>query len=222
MKVKDWLYISGIALLAILLLRAEFCSKPKTVEVVKVVPVDLDSLKRAKPPDTVFLPGPERQVLRYVTVPIPDQRTADSLADRFAELANRYALLQAKLQSTWDQGSGDTLQLDVERHTYIDSMTTTDYFHRWEIIAEGPIVSYMPQVVPFCPGIYVPASKPVKQHRVGIFFGGQTAQGALRPVYSGKYSYNWMSIQAAYLPGANHLSLPGEFQLSAGIEIPIR
>lgn len=220
MKGKDWLYIAGIALLAVLLLRAEFCSKPKaSAPEIQWRVLDLDSLKAAwgYHPDTVFLPGPERQVLRYVTVPIPDQTTADSIADRYAELAKKYAQMESELQAAWSQGQGDVIEWGVEEHVYTDSVTTPQYFHRWEIVAEGPIVSYTPQIIPFCPVPYTVPPK-AKLHRVGAYFGGQTAQGIIRPIYSGKYGYRFLNIHAGYLPRVNRLSLPGEFQVSAGVE----
>jgi hypothetical protein len=153
-------------------------------------------------------------------VSIPDQSTADSIASRYAELAKKYAQMEAELQAAWKDGQGDPIEWKAEEHTYVDSITTANYFHRWEIVAEGPILSYMPQIIPFCPP--ASAAKALKLHRIGAFFGGQTASGALRPVYSGKYSYNWISVHAGYLPPVNRLSLPGAFQVSAGVEIPIR
>jgi hypothetical protein len=224
MKIKDWLYVAAAVaafVLGALLFRG--CQKPKTSSPeIRWRVLDLDSLKAAWGylPDTVFLPGPERQVVRYVTVPIPDQSTADSIASRYAELAKKYTQMEAELQAAWKDGQGDAIEWKAEEHTYVDSITTANYFHRWEIVAEGPILSYMPQIIPFCPP--APTTKAPKLHRIGVFFGGQTASGALRPVYSGKYSYNWISVHAGYLPPVNRLSLPGEFQVSAGVEIPIR
>lgn len=219
MKVKDWIYVAAaVAAFALGALLFRGCKPKASATEIQWRVLDLDSLKAAwgYHPDTVFLPGPERQVLRYVTVPIPDQTTADSIAARYAELAKKYAQMESELQAAWSQGQGDAVEWEVEEHVYTDSMTTPQYFHHWEIVAEGPIVSYTPQIIPFCPP--PPAAKTPKLHRVGAYFGGQTAQGIIRPIYSGKYGYRFLNIHAGYLPRVNRLSLPGEFQMSAGVE----
>lgn len=221
MKVKDWIYVAAaVAAFALGALLFRGCKPKASAPEIQWRVLDLDSLKEAwgYHPDTVFLPGPERQVLRYVTVPIPDQTTADSIAARYAELAKKYAQMEAELQAAWNSGFGDVIEWGVEEHVYTDSMMTPQYFHRWEIVAEGPIVSYTPQIIPFCPVPYTVPPK-AKLHRVGAYFGGQTAQGIIRPLYSGKYGYRFLNIHAGYLPRVNRLSLPGEFQVSAGIEI---
>lgn len=221
MKAKDWIYVAAVVaafVLGALLFRG--CPKPETVEVVKWRAINLDSLKATIEPLKIEVPGPERQVLRYVTVSIPDQRAADSLAARYAELANRYGQLEEELRAAWNQGQGGIIEWQTSQHTYKDSVTTPQYFHRWEIVAEGPILSYMPQIIPFYQP--APASKPPKLHRVGAFFGGQTASGALRPLCSGEYSYNWISVNAGYLPPVNRLSLPGEFQVGVGLNVGLK
>lgn len=221
MKGKDWLYIAGIALLAVLLLRAEFCSKPKASALeIQWRVLDLDSLKEAwgYSPDTVFLPGPERQVLRYVTVPIPDQTTADSIAARYAELAKKYAQMESELQAAWSQGQGNVVEWEVEEHVYTDSVTTPQYFHRWEIVAEGPIISYTPQIIPFCPP--APTAKAPKLHRAGLFAGGQTMPGGLRPILGASYGFGVLKVQAGFLPAAYGEKAQG--QITTGVEIQFR
>jgi hypothetical protein len=214
MKTKDWIYIiAAVAafILGALLFRG--CQKPEVRTVVKYMPVNLDSLKGAYPPDTVFLPGPERQVLRYVTVTVTSQEQADSLASAYAELANRYSQLEAELQAAWSQGQGDLIEWGVEQHTYIDSITTPQYFHRWEIVAEGPIVSYVPQIIPFCPP--APAAKAAKAHRVGAWMGMQTGK-AIVPIFGISYRNKYFFTTAGYLPG------PKAFQAGVGIDIGVK
>jgi hypothetical protein len=217
MKTKDWIYVAAAVaafVLGALLFRG--CQKPKTSSPeIRWRVLDLDSLKAAwgYSPDTVFLPGPERQVVRYVTVSIPDQRAADSLAARYAELANRYSQLEAELQAAWSQGQGDLIEWGVEQHTYIDSITTPQYFHRWEIVAEGPIVSYVPQIIPFCPP--APAPKAAKMHRIGAWMGVQTGP-TVSPVVGLSYRNRYFFTTAGYLPTVK------AFQAGVGIDVGVK
>lgn len=213
MKAKDWLYIAGISLLAVLLLRAEFCTKPKVVEVVRWRTINLDSLKAQIEPVKIEVPGPERQVLRYVTVTVVDQQSVDSLAARYAELANKYSQLKAELEATWDDGQGQAIEWATEQHSYTDSVTTPEFFHRWEIVAEGPIVSYSPTIIPFCP---IPdAPKAIKQHRVGAWLGVQTGP-QFSPIVGISYRNRYFFTTAGYLPNAKAA------QVGIGIDIGVR
>ena len=81
MKAKDIFFLLIIGALAAMLLR-ECARKQQTVERVVVQTIDLDSLKATIEPLKIEVPGPERQVLRYVTLSIVDQRAADSIAAR--------------------------------------------------------------------------------------------------------------------------------------------
>lgn len=220
MKTKDWVYIiAAVAAFVLGALLFRGCKRPATVEVVKYLPVNLDSLKATIEPLKVEVPGPERQVVRYVTVPIPDQSTADSLAAKYAELARKYAQMEAELQAAWNSGFGDVIEWGVEEHVYADSVTTPQYFHRWEIVAEGPIVSYTPQIIPFCPP--PPAAKAPKMQRIGIMVGAQANAGGLfRPVFGVKYGWGGLSISGAYLPRTG--TEQGAVQLMTGVEIPFR
>lgn len=222
MKAKDWIYVAAaIAAFVLGALLFRGCQKPevKTVEVVKYLPVNLDSLKATIEPVKVEVPGPERQVLRYVTVTVTNQEQADSLAKAYAELANRYSQLEAELQWGWFQGEGAPFDISPPRYMYTDSVTTADYFHRWEIVAEGPVVSYTPQIVPFCPP--PPTLKPAKMHRAGGFVGAQTTTGGVfRPAFGAKYSWGGLSVHGAYLPRTG-TDQPA-FQLLTGFEIPFR
>lgn len=219
MKTKDWLYIiAAVAAFVLGALLFRGCKQPATVEVVKYLPVNLDSLKATIEPLKIEVPGPERQVVRYVTVPIPDQTTADSIAARYAELAKKYAQMEAELQAAWNSGLGDVIEWGVEEHVYADSLTTPQYFHRWEIVAEGPIVSYTPQIIPFCPP--PPAAKTPKLHRAGLFAGAQTMPGSLRPIVGASYGFGVIRVQAGFLPAAYGEKAQG--QILTGIEIPVK
>jgi len=223
MKIKDWLYVAAAVaafVLGALLFRG--CQKPKTSSPeIRWRVLDLDSLKAAwgYHPDTVFLPGPAKQVLRYVTVTVTNQEQADSLAARYVELANKYSQLEAELQAAWSQGQGDLIEWGVEQHTYKDSVTTPQYFHRWEIVADGPILSYSPLVIPFCPPPQ--PEKAPKLQRVGFFVGAQSDfSGSFRPAFGAKYGWAGLSLHGAYLPktGTDKAAI----QLLTGFEIPFR
>lgn len=223
MKTKDWVYIiAAVAafILGALLFRG--CKPPKveTVTVVKYRPVNLDSLKATMPPDTVFIPGPARQVVRYVPVTITDAAQADSLMQVYAELAKKYAALQDELGWAWDAGDGAPIEWGQDETVYADSVTTKDYFHRWEIRAAGPITGYKFGVLPFCPEPPAPAAKAPKLHRAGLFAGGQTMPGGLRPIVGASYGFGAIRLQAGFLPSAYGEKAQG--QLITGIEIPFR
>jgi hypothetical protein len=220
MKAKDIFFLLVIGALAAMLLR-ECARKQQTVERIVVQAIDLDSLKATIEPIKIEVPGPERQVLRYVTLSIPDQRAADSIAARYAELANRYSQLEAELQAAWASGDGEAIDWHTQQHAYIDSITTPQFFHRWEIVAEGPILSYTPQIIPFCPSApQVKATTP-KYHRAGLYVGGQTLPGGgLRPAYGLKYGWAGLNVHGTYLPGTG--AEPRAFQLLTGFEIPFR
>jgi hypothetical protein len=216
MKTKDWAWLAGILLLAVLLLRAEFCNPPKTVEVVKWKMIDLDSLKVTMPRDTVFIPGPERQVLRYVTVTVTSQAQADSLAKAYAELANRYQQLETELQWGWLQGEGYPFEFSKPAYTYADSVTTPDYFHRWAISAEGPITAYEYGVLPICPPVPpVPVSQAQKAHRIGAWMGMQ-AGATVSPVFGISYRNKYFFTTAGYVTG------PKAVQVGLGIDIGVK
>lgn len=218
MKAKDWLYIAGLTLLAVLLLRAEFCTKPKTVEVTRWQVPNMDSLKALIEPETIRVPV-EKVVTKYVTLTITDQASADSLAQVYADLAKRYADLQTELQWAWLQGEGEGIEWEAQEQVYADSVTTPDYFHKWEIRAEGPINSYAYSVIPLCPAVYVPEVKN-KMHRIGLLAGGQTMPDGLRPIFGATYGYGPIRLHGGYLPTAQGQKAQGQVLL--GIEIPVR
>jgi hypothetical protein len=217
MKTKDWIYVAAaIAAFVLGALLFRGCQKPaQTIEVVKWRTVNLDSLKKTLPPDTVFLPGPAKQVLRYVTVTVTNQGQADSLAKAYAELANRYEQLETELTWGWLQGEGEPVEISTPSYTYTDSITTPDYFHRWEIVAEGPVVSYSPQIVPFCPIQVVVPPRAVKMHRVGAWMGMQTG-AQLSPMVGISYRNRYFFTTAGYLP------MTKAFQAGVGLDIGVR
>jgi hypothetical protein len=216
MKAKDWVYIiSAIAAFALGALLFRGCEKPEVQTVVKYLPANLDSLKAANPPDTVFLPGPTKQVLRYVTVTVTNQEQADSLARAYAELANRYSQLEAEVQWGWFQGEGNPFNISPPQYTYADSVTTADYFHKWEIVAEGSVVSYTPQIIPFCPIPVVIPPKAAKTHRVGAWLGVQTGP-QLSPVVGISYRNKYFFTTAGYLPTLK------AFQVGVGLDIGVK
>lgn len=222
MKTKDWVYIiAAVAafILGALLFRGCRPAKVETVTVVKIRPVNLDSLKATMPPDTVFIPGPARQVVRYVPVTITDQAQADSLMQVYAELAKKYADLQDELGWAWDAGDGAPIEWGQDETVYADSVTTKGYFHRWEIRAQGPIMGYKFGVVPFCPIPYT-APEVKKLHRAGLFAGAQTMPGGLRPILGASYGFGVIRLQAGFLPAAYGEKAQG--QVITGVEIPFR
>jgi hypothetical protein len=221
MKAKDIIYLLAIGALAALLLR-ECARKPQTVEVVRVQTIDLDSLKRTIPPDVVIVPGPERQVLRYVTVTITSKEQADSLMREYDAIAKQFGDLQTELQWRWMSGDGEPpFEIQEPEHAYADSVKTDEYFHRWAITAKGPITSYSFGIIPFCE-TQEPCPDPKKpaRHRIGAYFGGQTSASITRPVYALKYSRGWASVQGGYIPSGG--GQPEAGQILVGLEIPIR
>lgn len=224
MKAKGLLYFivsySAVILLTVLLVKQ--CGKPpkvETVTVVKYQPIDIDSLKATIEPVIVEVPGPARQVVRYVPVTITDQAQADSMMQVYAELAKRYAALQDELGWAWDAGDGNPIEWGTDEQVYADSVTTKDYFHRWEIRAQGPITAYSFGIVPFCPIPYtVPEVK--KLHRAGLFVGAQMMPGGLRPIVGASYGFGILRLQAGFLPAAYGEKAQG--QVITGVEIPFR
>ena len=221
MKAKDVAYLVVIGVLLGLL--ASECTKRKPIERIVVQEVNLDSLKATLPPDTVIVPGPARQVVRYVTVTVTSQAQADSLAREYAALAQQFSDMQTQTQWGWLQGEGQfPFEVEEPEHVYSDSITTADYFHRWDIRAQGSIKSYSYAVIPICPTLSSPPAKAKKpaRHRIGAYWGGQTSASVTRSVYAVKYSRGWASVQGGYLPA--HNGQPDAAQLLIGLEIPIR
>ena len=219
MKILNYILAAVVVALAVLLLRTG-CQAPQVVEVVKWHTVNLDSLKATMRPDTVFVPGPERQVLRYVTVTIETQAQADSIAKAYAELANKYQSLETELQWAWMSGEGLPIDWEKEGYEYADSVTTDTYFHRWKISASGPVTAYEFGVQPICipcPEVAPPAKK---LHRVGLFAGGQTAPAGLRPVVGAGYGYGPIRLQAGVLPAAQGMRTEGQILL--GLEMGLK
>lgn len=219
MKALNYVLAAVVVALALLLLRTG-CKAPEVVEVVKWHTVNLDSLKATIEPVIVNVPGPERQVVRYVTVKVETQAQADSLAQAYAELANKYANLETELQWAWMQGEGDAIDWEKEGYEYTDSVTTPTYFHRWKISASGPVTAYEFGVQPICipcPDVAPPAKK---LHRAGLFAGGQTTPAGLRPVVGAGYGYGPIRLQAGVLPAAQGARTEGQVLL--GLEIPLR
>jgi hypothetical protein len=221
MKAKDIIYLLAIGALAALLLR-ECARKPQTVERIVVQTIDLDSLKRTLPPDTVIVPGPARQVVRYVTVTVTSQAQADSLAKEYAALAQQFSDMQTELQWAWMQGEGQfPFEVEEPEHVYADSITTGQYFHRWDIRAQGPIKSYSYGIIPICPTSPTVKAATPKYHRAGLYVGGQTLPGGgLRPAYGLKYGWAGLNVHGTYLPGTG--AEPRAFQLLTGFEIPFK
>lgn len=222
MNTKDWIYLAAAVaafVLGALLFRG--CKPPKveTVTVIKYQPVNIDSLKATIEPVIVEVPGPTRQVLRYVPVTITDAAQADSLMRVYAELAKKYAALQEELGWAWDAGDGAPIEWGVDETVYADSITTSDYFHRWEIRAQGLITGYKFGVIPFCPVPYT-APEVKKLHRAGLFVGAQTMPGGLRPIVGASYGFGVIRLQAGFLPAAYGEKAQG--QLITGIEIPVK
>lgn len=223
MKIKDWVYIiAAVAafVLGALLFRGCKPAKIETVTVIKYQPIDIDSLKATIEPVIVEVPGPARQVVRYVPVTITDQAQADSLMGVYAELAKKYAALQDELGWAWDSGDGAPIEWGQDETVYADSVTTKDYFHRWEIRAAGPITGYKFGVLPFCPELPAPVAEVKKLHRAGLFVGAQTMPGGLRPIVGASYGFGVIRLQAGFLPSAYGEKAQG--QLITGIEIPFR
>jgi hypothetical protein len=111
--------------------------------------------------------------------------------------------------------------VETPEHAFSDSIKTADYFHRWDIRAQGPITSYSYGVIPFCDPIpEQPEAKKPARHRVGAYFGGQTSQGVTRPVYALKYGRGWASVQGGYIPGGGGQKEAGQSLI--GVEIPIQ
>jgi hypothetical protein len=222
MKAKDWIYIiAAVAAFVLGALLFRGCQKPaQTVEVVKWRTVNLDSLKATMPRDTVIIPGPARQVVRYVPVTITDQAQADSLMQVYAELAKRYAVLQDELGWVWDAGDGNPIEWGQDETVYADSVTTKDYFHRWEIRATGSITGYKFGVLPFCPELVAPPAEVKKLHRAGLFAGGQTMPGGLRPILGASYGFGVIRLQAGFLPAA--YGEKAQCMVLTGVEIPFK
>lgn len=225
MKAKDLLYFivsySAVILLTVLLVKQ--CGKPpkvETVTVMKYQPINLDSLKATIEPVIVEVPGPARQVVRYVPVTITDAAQADSLMQVYAELAKKYAALQDELGWAWDAGDGAPIEWGQDETVYSDSITTQDYFHRWTIRAQGPITGYEFGIKAF--GQPIPFVEPVqpKLHRAGLFAGAQTMPGGLRPIVGASYGFGVLKVQAGFLPSIAGEKAQG--MVLTGIEIPFR
>ena len=221
MKTKDWVYIiAAVAAFVLGALLFRGCKQPATVEVVKYLPVNLDSLKATIEPVIVEVPGPERQVVRYVPVTITSQEQSDSIRKVYDDLAKRYASLQDELSWAWDAGEGQPIEWGQDETVYADSVTTPDYFHRWEIRAAGPITGYKFGVLPFCPEPVAPPAEVKKLHRAGLFAGAQTIPGGLRPIVGASYGFGVLKVQAGFLPSIAGEKAQG--QLITGVEIPFK
>ena len=218
MKASHYILSGVIALLAILLLRTG-CQAPQVVEVVKWVTIDLDSLKATMPPDTVVIPG--KQIVKYVPIKVStsDPRVIDSMVNAYREMEAHYNSMANNLITGWDWQT-DEVTINTKAHIYEDSVSTPTYFHRWLIEAEGPITSYRFGVQPICipcPEVAPPAKK---LHRVGLFAGGQTMPGGLRPVVGAGYGYGPIRLQAGVLPAAQGARTEGQILL--GLEIGLK
>lgn len=224
---KDWAFLAVILLLLALLLRAEFCSKPEPLEVVRWRSVDLDSLKTVwgPDPDSVVSPIPPfvEQVPRVIA--LRDTAAVDSLIRVFAAQRLYYSALVSRLEAAVRereeaqgrlQDSLDRLVLLERVSVYQDSAVTPSYFHRWKIEAEGPLRSYAYTVIPLCPDPVLPTRK---NNRAFVGFGGQAQAGALRQVYVAGYGYKWAWAQVGYLPPVRSLSLGGAAQVAAGVSV---
>jgi len=219
-----WLIVAAIPafLLGALLFRG---CKPQPVTIYKEVPVNLDSLKRTIPPDTVFMPG--NQIVRIVRVPflMSDTTTIDSLIRTFQGQVSYYEELIRQLRGD-DRDFGwnwsESVVLETKENFYSDSVSTATYFHRWNITAEGPIRNYTYQVIPLCPMVSIPDIRKPLRHRVGLFAGLQTTEGSLRQIYGGMYRYKFVQVQVGYLPAVSKLSLSGAVQVSVGVDIGIK
>jgi len=217
-----WLIVAALPafLLGALLFRG--CGKTSPEVVTRYLPVNLDSLKRTIPPDTI--PAPGEQIIRIVRVPVilSDTATVDSLVRSFQSQVSYYKELIAQLRGD-DKDFGwnwsESVVLQTKENFYADSVSTATYFHKWNITAEGPIRNYTYQVIPLCP---VPAIITPKYHRIGLFAGLQTAQGSLRQIYGAMYRYKFLQVQAGYMPAITKLNLSDAFQVSAGIDVGVK
>lgn len=221
MKAREWIFLSVILILAVILLRVTYCNPPKAGKA-DCPPADV------LPPDTVEIIAPAGQVVtdKPLTVILTDSAAVDSLIKVFDEKREYYSGLVARLQAALIEKERDLSRTREELETvtiltkatvYEDSVKTDRYFHKWKVEAAGDILSYAFSVQPFCPAPQVPRLKP---HRIGAGVGLQTASGAWRQVYTVGYSWKSAKIDLGYLPRVQSLSLKPEFQLSVGLEVP--
>jgi len=230
MKVRSiWIVIAALAAFALGALLFRGCGKTKTVRYCP--PVNVDSLIATLPKDTVLVPDPDNQVVKWLprVIDLTDTAAVDSLLAVLIDQKQYYSALVDRLGEAIgkrDSALADAhtelerLELIMRTNIYQDSARTEQYFHRWRIEAEGPIRSYSFGIVPICPP--QPTIPKVKHHRAGLYIGGQAEGGAIRPVYTARYGYRFIGVQAAYLPKSTRLGTAPAFQFSAGIDVPIR
>lgn len=202
------------------------CGKIKTVT--WCPPIDMDSLKATLPPDTILIPGPGKQVVKWQTkyVNLKDTAAVDSLRRAAKEQMEYYAGLFTRLDDavksrdtalTNAKARVEELELLLRTNEYSDSVKTDTYEHHWRIVADGPIRSYTYGIVPiFPPQTTIPKAK---YNRVAVFAGGQAEAGAIRPIYELEYSRKWLGCKAGYLPKSKTLGTEPAFQFSTGVNI---
>ena len=222
-----WLVVAAIPAFALGLfsvLAFRSCGKPAAT----CPPVNIDSIIAALPPDTILVPGPDNQVIKWFpsVIDLTDTAAVDSLLTALLDQKGYYTGLVDRLQQAIgrkDSALVDAqakLELIMRTNVYEDSTRTDTYFHRWRIEAEGPIRAYTFGITPiFPPQVTCP---PLRPHHIGFMFGGQAEGGTIRPVYSARYGYKFLTGQFGYLPSSQKLGTKTALQLSAGIEISFK
>lgn len=228
MKVNGiWLVVVGVLMTIGSVLFMLQCGPNRKPPATPCPVVNLDSLEKALR-DTLLVPGPKQQIETVKwAISTKDTATIDSLLELGKQQQAYWAGIVGQLEEISKSREKDLkdeierLQLIVKTNVYEDSIRTADYFFRFKITALGPIEDFYYGITPTPRAVLQPLKK-VKDHRIGLGFGGQAEAGVIRQLYLGKYQYKWAWVQIGYLPESKKLGVDDAVQLSAGFTFGIK